>query len=106
MDQGKISFIRCQLVDEWEDDGQEMTSLISKFPPFVADLVDGQRRARPQFQHDGFQGRLPLFVGRFPLLSFGLASEREKENGGRRRRNRRRKEIKGKLDSLLVSDVI
>ena len=49
MDKGKISFIRCQLVDEWEDDGQEMTSLISYFPPFVADLVDGQRRARPQF---------------------------------------------------------
>ena len=30
--------------------GQEMTSLISYFPPFVADLVGGQRRARPQFQ--------------------------------------------------------
>ena len=29
--------------------GQEMTSLISYFPPFVSDLVDGQRRARPQF---------------------------------------------------------
>ena len=50
MDEGKISFIRCQLVDEWEDDGQEKTSLISYFPPFVSDLVDGQRRARPQFE--------------------------------------------------------
>ena len=39
-----ISFIRCQLVDEWEDDGQEKTSLISYFPPFVSDLVDRQRR--------------------------------------------------------------
>ena len=57
---------------------------------FVADLVDGQRRARPQFQG-------------FCMLEFGLASERE--NGGRRRRNRRRKEIKGKLDNRLVSDV-
>ena len=36
------------------------------FFSFVADLVDGQRRARPQFG------------GRFPLLVFGLASEREK----------------------------
>ena len=43
------------------------------FLKFVADLVDGQRRARPQFD------------GRFTLLDFGLASERE--NGGRRRRN-------------------
>ena len=64
-----------------------MTSLISYFPPFVADLVDGQRRARPQFQG-------------FCMLEFGLASERE--NGGRRRRNRRRKEIKEKLDNRLV----
>ena len=38
------------------------------------------------------------------MLEFGLASERE--NGGRRRRNRRRKEIKGKLDNRLVSDVV
>ena len=72
--------------------GQEMTSLISYFPPFVSDLVDGQRRARPQFG------------GRFPLLLFDLASERE--NGRRRRRNRRRKEIKGKLVNRLVIDVI
>ena len=40
------------------------------------------------------------------MLLFGLASEREKENGGRRRKNRRRKEIKGKLDNRLVSDVV
>ena len=62
------------------------------FLKFVADLVDGQRRARPQFG------------GRFPLFELCLASEGE--NGGRRRRNRRRKEIKGKLDNRLVSDVI
>ena len=64
----------------------------SLFPPFVSDLVDGQRRARPQFE------------GRFFLLEFGLASEWENER--RRWRNRRRKEIKGKLDNRLVSDVI
>ena len=40
MDSGKISLIRCLLVDEWEDDGQKMTSLTSYFPPFVSDLVD------------------------------------------------------------------
>ena len=69
--------------------------MVPLFPllfPFIADLVDGQRRARPQFQ-----GRF------FLLLLFDLASERE--NGGRRRRNRRRKEIKGKLDNRLVSEV-
>ena len=53
--------------------GQEMTSLISYFPPFVSDLVDGQRRSRPQFE------------GRFLLFEFGLAPEGE--NGGRRQRN-------------------
>ena len=62
------------------------------FSSFVADLVDGQRRARSQFE------------GQTQLLEFGLASERE--NGGRRRKNRRRKEIKGKLDNRLVSDVV
>ena len=56
---------------------------------FLEDLVDGQRRTRPQFE------------GGFLLLEFGfMASERE--NGGRRRRNRRRKEIKEKLDNRLV----
>ena len=79
---------------EREDNGQD-TSLIPHFPlfPFVADLVDGQRRARPQFED------------RWPTLPyFGLASERE--NGRRRRRNRHRKEIKGKLDNRLVSEVV
>ena len=42
------------------------------FSSFVADLVDGQRRARSQFE------------GQTQLLEFGLASEQE--NGGRRRR--------------------
>ena len=87
MDQGKISFIRCQLVDEWEDDGQEMTSLISYFPPFVADLVDGQRRARAKFA-----GQTQLL-----LLLFGLVSDRENER--RRRRKSRRNEIKRKFDN-------
>ena len=72
-----------------------MTSLVPLFPllfPFIADLVDGQRRARPQFED-----RWPT------LLDFGLASERK--NGRLRRRNRHRKEIKGKLDNRLVSEV-
>ena len=64
------------------------------FSSFVADLVDGQRRARSQFE------------GQTQLLEFGLASEREKEKEGRRQRNRRRKKIKGKLGNRLVIDVI
>ena len=50
MDKGKISFIRCQLVDEWEEDGTRDDVILFFFLKFVADLVDGQRRARPQFQ--------------------------------------------------------
>ena len=62
------------------------------FPYFFADLVDGQRRARSQFE------------GRFWLCEFNLASGWEK--GRCRRRIRRRNEIKRKLDSRLVIDVI
>ena len=82
---------------KWEDNGQEIA--LFSFFPFAADLVDGQRRARLHFgglSKDNGHGKR--------LFEFGLASERE--NGGRRRRNRRRKEIKGKHDNRLVSDVI
>ena len=69
-----------------------MAPLISHFPSFVPDLVDGQRQACPHFEGQIWQ-----------VFEFSLVSEGE--NGGRRRRNRRRKEIKGKLDNRLVSDV-
>ena len=69
-----------------------MTSLILSFYP-VTDLVDGQRRARPQFAGQSDWLLVSVFW-------FCLSSERE--NGGRRRRNRRRKEIKEKLDNRLV----
>ena len=92
MDQGKISLTRRQLERDINvcPFALQMTSytVFSSFS-FLEDLVDRQRRTRPQFE------------GGFLLLEFGLASERENERR-RWRNDDRRKEIKGKFDNRLV----
>ena len=88
MDQGKILLTRRQLERKIQET-LEMTSfpVIFLFFLSVADLVDGQRRARAKFA-----GQTQLL-----LLLFGLVSDRENER--RRRRKSRRNEIKRKFDN-------